>query len=44
MTDRNIYVEINDKLDFLLEDHGVDFNHSNKDVESLDTLHNISTT
>lgn len=40
MTNRNVYREINDKLDFLLEDHGVDFDDSNLKVESLDTLHN----
>jgi hypothetical protein len=37
--DKNTYAEINEKMDFLLEDHGVDFDNSNLDLESLDTLH-----
>lgn len=35
----NVYVEINEKLDFLLEDHGVDFDYSQLDKESLETFH-----
>lgn len=39
MTDKKTYVEMNKKLDFLLEDHGVNFDHSQLEMESLDTLH-----
>lgn len=39
MTDKSTYMELNKKLDFLLEDHGVDFDHSNLDLESLDIFH-----
>lgn len=37
--DKNLYVEINMKLDFLLEDHGVAFDDSQMDLESLTTMH-----
>lgn len=39
MTDKKTYVEMNKKLDFLLEDHEVEFDNSDLEVESLDTLH-----
>lgn len=39
MSDKKIYIEMHRKLDFLLEDHGVEFDHSNLENESLDTLH-----
>jgi len=37
--DKNIAIEINEKLDFLLEDHGVTFDDSNMELDSLDTFH-----
>jgi len=39
MTDKNTYIELNKKLDYLLEDHGVAFDDSNLVLESLETLH-----
>lgn len=39
MTDKKTYIEVNKKLDFLLEDHGVEYANSNVDLESLETLH-----
>lgn len=39
MTNKNTYIEMNEKFDFLLEDHGVDFDYSAVEKESLDTLH-----
>jgi len=39
MTDKNTYIELNKKLDYLLEDHGVAFDDSNLELESLETLH-----
>ena len=35
----NIANDINGKLNFLLEDHGVTFDDSNMAVDSLDTFH-----
>ena len=34
------YKPLHDKLDFLLKDHGVDFDDSKMTYESLGTLHN----
>ncbi|MGO4942893.1 hypothetical protein ACTQ5R_09750 [Ruoffia tabacinasalis] len=37
--DKNIANDINGKLNFLLEDHGVTFDDSNMALDSLDTFH-----
>lgn len=39
MTEDNRFKDVNDKLDFLLEDHGVEFDDSGMNLESLDTFH-----
>lgn len=39
MTDKKTYVEVNKKMDFLLEDHGAAYDSSNDNLESLETLH-----
>jgi len=39
MTDKKTYDGMNKKLDFLLEDHGVEFDSSDLEVQSLNTLH-----
>lgn len=39
MTDKKVYKAVDKKLDFLLEDHGVDFNGGDLEPESLDMFH-----
>lgn len=39
MANEDVYGKMNERLDLLMEDHNVDFDDSEMDLESIDTFH-----
>lgn len=39
MANEDVYAKMNERLDILLKDHGVDFDDTGMDLNSIDTFH-----